>query len=75
MGVQVRGTVFWNILRYKQMHLENVNCDISLCSLEVKVMCAHWVWRYAFEIAFQSAGGFVITRFVCMQQADTQPTG
>jgi hypothetical protein len=31
MGVHVRGTtVFWNLLYYEQIHLENMNYDISL---------------------------------------------
>jgi hypothetical protein len=76
MSVHVRGTVFWNLLHYKQMHLENLNYDISLfCSLEFQATCAHSVWRYVFEIAFWCVREFIITRNVCMQQVETQPTG
>ena len=57
------------------MHLENLNYDIPLYLLELQATCAHSVWRYAFEIAFSSAREFIISRNVCMQQAETQPTG
>jgi hypothetical protein len=57
------------------MHLEILNYDVSLYSLEFQAACAHSVSRYAFEIAFSSVREFIITRNVCMQQAETQRTG
>jgi hypothetical protein len=57
------------------MHLENLNSDISVYSLEFQATCAQSVWRYPFEIAFSSVREFIIARNVCMQQAETQRTG
>ena len=57
------------------MHLDNLNYAIYLYSLAYQATCAHSVWRCAFEITFSFVREFIITRNVCMQQAETQPTG